>query len=213
MRHFKKRMANRRACYFFLFIFLFSVSITAAQNKVVVVPLVDNQKATGSPAPVPKTGQTTSYATGDDGELEEGVAWPNPRFTDNGDGTVTDALTGLIWLKDLNCFGSRTWETALNDCNTLNSNECGLTDGTREGDWRLPNIRELQSLIDYGQNTPALPSGYYNYFTSALRLSYWSSTTYADGTGNAWYIRAEEGYAYFDGKTSYHHVWPVRGGN
>ena len=61
------------------------------------------------PAPVPKTGQTTSYTTGDDGDLEMGVPWPSPRFTDKGDGTVTDNLTGLIWLKDANCFGGRTW--------------------------------------------------------------------------------------------------------
>jgi len=58
------------------------------------------------PAPVPKTGQTTSYATGDDGDLEKGVAWPDPRFMDNGNGTVTDNLTGLIWLKNANCFGA-----------------------------------------------------------------------------------------------------------
>ena len=61
---------------------------------------------------VPKTGQTTCSdesgvsrpctGTGEDGEHQKGVAWPNPRFTDNGDGTVTDNLTGLIWLKDAN---------------------------------------------------------------------------------------------------------------
>ena len=56
--------------------------------------------------PVEKTGQTTSYATGDDGDLEKGLAWPNPRFTDNEDGTVTDNLTGLIWLKNANW----TWQ-------------------------------------------------------------------------------------------------------
>ena len=54
-------------------------------------------------APVPKTGQTTSYANGDDGDLELGVASPNPRFTDNGDGKVTDNLTELIWLKNAKC--------------------------------------------------------------------------------------------------------------
>ncbi len=55
--------------------------------------------------PVPKTGMTTSYRTGDDGDLERGVALVTPRFTDNGDGTVTDNQTGLIWLKNANCFG------------------------------------------------------------------------------------------------------------
>ncbi len=49
---------------------------------------------------LPRTGQTTSYATGDDGDLQVGVDWPLPRFTDNNNGTVTDNLTGLIWLKN-----------------------------------------------------------------------------------------------------------------
>ena len=86
------------------------------------------------PAPVEQTGQTTSYATGDDGDHEKGVEWQNPRFTDNGDGTVTDNLTGLIWLKDANCFGTRTWNNALSDSNGLASGSCGLTDGSNAGD-------------------------------------------------------------------------------
>ena len=57
-------------------------------------------------APVPKTNQTQKYYTGDDGDLEKGMAWPSPRFTDNGNGTVTDKLTGLMWLKNANCIGS-----------------------------------------------------------------------------------------------------------
>ena len=59
----------------------------------------------GKYAPVPKTGQTTAYAAGDDGTLQKGVASPTPRFTDHGNGTVTDNLTGLIWTKDANAFG------------------------------------------------------------------------------------------------------------
>lgn len=49
---------------------------------------------------VPRTGQITSYAAGDDGDIQAGLSLPEPRFTDNGDGTVTDNLTGLIWLKN-----------------------------------------------------------------------------------------------------------------
>ena len=51
---------------------------------------------------VPQTGQTDYYAAGDDGALQKGVPWPTPRFTDNGNGTVTDNLTHLIWLKNAN---------------------------------------------------------------------------------------------------------------
>ena len=62
---------------------------------------------------VEKTGQTTSPGTRDDGALQRGVTWPSPRFTDNGDGTVTDNLTGLIWLKDANYDGEKRWTNAL----------------------------------------------------------------------------------------------------
>jgi PKD repeat protein len=165
---------------------------------------------TSRPAPVEKTGQTTSYATGDDGDLEKGVAWPNPRFTDNSDGTVTDNLTGLIWLKSANCFGLRTWSQALSDCNSLASGSCGLTDGSSAGDWRLPNVKELHSLIDYGQYAPALPSGHP--FTNVQSSSCWSATTYAFGTGSAWLVRVYAGNVYHNGESLGNNVWPVRSG-
>ncbi len=63
----------------------------------------------GVSAPVvylPETGQTTSYYAGDDGDFEMGVTWPGPRFTNNGNGTITDNLTGLIWLRDANCLST-----------------------------------------------------------------------------------------------------------
>jgi hypothetical protein len=86
-------------------------------------------------APVPQTGQTTSYAEGDDGDIEAGVAWPDPRFTDNGDGTVTDHLTGLIWLKDMPCFGGLfQWDDAVQVARGLASGQCGLSDGSVAGD-------------------------------------------------------------------------------
>ncbi len=134
------------------------------------------------PAPIPQTGQTDTYSPGDDGDLQIGVPWPDPRFTDKGDGTVRDNLTGLIWLKNANCFEQRTWADALSDCNSLQSGSCGLTDGSVAGNWSLPNIREIHSLIDYGADNPALPPG--NPFTGVVCSStdcsygyYWSSTT------------------------------------
>ncbi len=59
-------------------------------------------------APVEKTGQTVIVEAGDDGDLQKGVSWPNPRFKDNGDGTIKDELTKLIWDKDANRFGRRS---------------------------------------------------------------------------------------------------------
>src|SRR4030042_4797775 len=115
----------------------------------------------GKYAPVPKTGQTDPYGLiGTDGALQKGVAWPTPRFTDNLNGTVTDKLTGLIWMKTGNAFGLRTWLQALSDANNLKSGDpyTDLTDGSKAGDWRLPNIQELQSLVDYSRNAvPAIP--------------------------------------------------------
>ena len=69
------------------------------------------------------------------------MAWPTPRFQDKGNGAVEDKLTGLIWLKD---------------ANTLASGSCGLTDGSVAGAWRLSNVKELESLIDFGFIGPAL---------------------------------------------------------
>jgi hypothetical protein len=173
-----------------------------------------------NPAPVGKTSQTLSYGTGDDGDWDKGAAWPNPRFTDNGNGTVTDNLTGLIWLKNADCFGSRGWAQALVDCNNLGSGSCGLSDGSSAGDWRLPNVKELQSLIYYGIYSPALPNtvgtGKWSNgdpFTDVQSLYYWSSTTYAGNTSSAWYVHMYYGYVYIGNKDYSYYVWPVRGGN
>ena len=68
---------------------------------------------------VERTGQTTSIVTGDDGDIQAGVKFPVPRFTVNGDGTVTDNLTGLIWLQDAGCGGSGSWADAVAFANNL----------------------------------------------------------------------------------------------
>ena len=78
------------------------------------------------------------------------MPFPTPRFTGNANGTVTDNLTELIWLKDANCFGGVSWADALMHANTLAHGSCGLTDHSQASDWRLANIKELLSLIDYG---------------------------------------------------------------
>ncbi len=165
-------------------------------------------------APVARTGQKTSYLAGDDGDLEKGVPLPISRFTDNGDGTVIDNLTGLIWLKNAGCFDRRNWSTALSDSNTLNSGECGLSDGSVEGDWRLPSIKELQSLIDFGRFAPALPDGHpFSNMQSTQELShYWSSTTDEYANDHAWDMYMHRGSVNDVPKTKTKYVWPVRGG-
>ena len=72
-----------------------------------------------------RTGQVTSYAPGDDGDLQTGVAWPAHRLVDQGDGTVVDSLTGLMWLKDADCFGPLNWAGALDAVADLNADPAG----------------------------------------------------------------------------------------
>ncbi len=160
---------------------------------------------TTGPAPVPKTGT-------------HGIAWPNPRFTDNGDGTVTDNLTDLIWLKDANAMGTLAWESALTSCALVSDGIYGLTDGSAAGDWRLPNARELHSLCHFGQHGPALSNtagtGQWsegNPFTNVQSLRYWSSTTYSGSTANAYCWHALYGGVVTQAKTTAFYVWPVRG--
>jgi hypothetical protein len=205
----------------------FLISLAFAQDKVVVIPLFDDE--TQSLAPVAKTGQARCYnesgttikctGTGQDGEYRKGVASPTPRFTDNGDGTVTDHLTGLIWLKNGNCFrfyfsnftmqNNRTWQNALTSANFLSSGYCGLTDGSSEGDWRLPNYKELVSLLDLGQDNPALPSD--NLIQVQYNL-YWTSTTIEDARDNAWSVDFRSGVATNRAKVQSWYVLAVRGG-
>lgn len=180
-------------------------------------------------AAVAKTGQTTCYDTtgatiscantGQDGDKQAGTTWPNPRFTDNGDGTVTDNLTSLIWLKNANCFGQKNWATALSYANGLSNGSCGLTDGSSAGDWHLPNWNELRSLIDAEYDDPALSNtagtGKWTEGDafSGVRLSfYWSSTTNAHNTSYAWHVNLTNGSVNNNDRTNADYVWPVRGG-
>jgi hypothetical protein len=165
-------------------------------------------------APIPKTGQTTSYGPGDDGALQKGVAWPTQRFTNNGNGTVTDHLTGLIWLRNANAFGQCLWSQALSAANGLAAPAAGLSDGSKAGDWRLPNLHELQSLIYYSSwISPAMPSGNFTDVPAGGQARYWSSTSaYGDPTVEAWYVDLYDGSINYEVKGVTHYVLCVRGG-
>ena len=146
--------------------------------------------------------------SGQDGEIRAGVAWPEPRFTDNYDGTVTDHLTGLVWLQDGNAFGTRSWQEALELCNSLSSGHYGLSDGSKPGDWRLPNINELRSLEDYGQHTPAIAEGHP--FKNIRNSLCWSSTTVASAPNLARFLFVGIGSCVWDHKAVVMGMWPCR---
>jgi hypothetical protein len=195
--------------------------------------------AIAKPALVEVTGQTECFDTfgilidcsstagaGQDGDLQAGVPFPTPRFSDKGNGTVKDNLTNLIWLKNANCFGGKTWQDALNAANNLADDpasmttDCGLRDGSLAGDWRLPNVKELQSLIHFGFFDPALSNAKGtdkwtegNAFSGVQSGSSWSSTTRADNPVIAWRVVLSVGFAGEDSKGATGLVWPVRGEN
>lgn len=152
----------------------------------------------------PKTGQTTSYGNGDDGDVQAGAFWPDPRFYDNGDGTITDNLTGLMWQQNGDASGTLTWEQALSYCNDLN-----LAD---YDDWRLPNRKELISLINFSKaytSTWLNDSG----FTGIRNDYYWTSNIDPDNpTSDAWYIdMSNSDFLDYQSRSSSSYVLAVRG--
>jgi hypothetical protein len=199
---------------------------TLAQNRELEADSGGDEYSVSVPLPdrecqgVPVTGQTTCWdtagiqinceGTGQDGEYQYGFT-PGAftRFIDHFDGTVTDNLTGLIWLQDALCFGGLNWQATLDAANGLDDGQCGLTDGSVAGDWRLPNIRELHSLIDFGQSGPALPPGHpFPEFNGI----YWSSTSKDIAPHRAWIFISASGDCSTPNKISSFRAWPVRGG-
>ncbi len=143
-------------------------------------------------ASLARSGQTASYASGDDASAAHGVAWPAQRFTDNGNGTVTDALTGLVWMKNAGCFAATDWASALTAASQLASAACGLSDGSTAGQWRMPNANELESLVDVSRANPAV-SAASPFVNVNVATAYWSSTTYTASPANAMAIRFGDG--------------------
>jgi hypothetical protein len=161
-------------------------------------------------ARVPVTGQTKCYDepgagiacanTGQDGEFRSGVKWPDPRFNVAGD-CITDNLTGLMWPKNANLAnGARNWSEALNYAGKLNL--CGFTD------WRLPNRKELFSLLDYSGSNPSLQAGHP--FVNVQPEYYWSSTTYAAATNSSWFVNLWYGFTHHYFKAYEGFILPVR---
>lgn len=157
---------------------------------------------------LPRTGQTRCYDSagriipcshsGQDGALQQGVPWPKPRFTVQGE-LVHDHLTGLIWLKNARMFSSpMTWEQALNRVG-------GLTTASRS--WRLPTINELESLVDASTYNPALPI---HHPFKGVQQAYWSSTSsfFQPDWAHVLYLHKGAVGVGWKPKPEFH-VWPV----
>lgn len=140
---------------------------------------------------------------------------PNSQLTDNGDGTVTDRKTGLMWkqclegvsgnLCETDSPSSFTWQLALQQSGVVN--DAGGFAGFR--DWRLPNIRELRSLAEEQCCYPAINS---DRFPDTLSPFVWSGSPYAHNSDYAWYVYFGSGSSGQHDRNDYHAVRLVRGG-
>ena len=151
------------------------------------------------PACIARTGQAISYHAGDDGELQPGHSWPD-RFTIQANtNLVVDNLTGLMWLRNAT-VGTGTWNIAVG--------ACYFPPYFEFDDWRLPSVREMESLIDVNFALPALPLPHP---FQNLSLNYWTSTWDASDTNKAWVVSIGDGtvarWARTNGTPAY---WPVR---
>jgi len=135
---------------------------------------------------LPATGQTACYDVagnviacdsaeypGQDGFYQKGCPQEG-RFVDNGDGTVTDNCTGLMWQKNT-APAMCTWQQALQNCKHL------VFAG--HDDWRLPNVCELESIVDCGRTNPSI-----NPVFEAVPGGYWSSSTRVSDSIYAWIV-------------------------
>jgi len=152
---------------------------------------------TGKPLPCCGSGQD-----GDDREAGQAVS---PRFAADPQGPVRDAATGLMWHPSANYLGYPvSFDEAQAAVRTLNHDAAlGRTD------WRLPNRRELRSLLNHGAKKPALPAGHP--FTDVFLGRCWTSTTFAGLLAHAWYVHLEGARVFYERKDRYCLVWPVCG--
>ena len=125
------------------------------------------------------------------------------RFTDNGDDTVTDNNTKLIWSKNANLCGKKKWQDAMDYCS-------GLTIAGKS-DWRLPSLSELKSIVDGSQTNPPLTLGHP--FMNVQSMFYWTSTPRAIYTAYKYIVTMSVGSTGFAPRDLEYYVWPVRSGN
>ncbi len=123
-----------------------------------------------------------------------------PHFTDVGNGTIKDNYTGLVWQKN-QAVDSMTWEQALAYANTFTL--AGKTD------WRIPNIKELQSLNMVNKMNPSFDN---TFFTGIHTGNFWSSTSMYNTPTQAWDIHTGYGIVSYHNKIVKDYVLLVRGG-
>jgi hypothetical protein len=158
----------------------------------------DNSGVCPSSYCLPDTGQTGSY-TDTFGEDSDYLIHP-PAYRDNGDGTVNDLNTGLVW-QQATSSSTMNWDNASSYCSGLSL--AGYSD------WRLPTAYEPQSIVDYGKYMPSIDT---TAFPGTQSSRYWSSTTSANfGASLTWYVYFDSGFVDYWNKNSNYYVRCVRG--
>lgn len=143
--------------------------------------------------------------SGQDAELGLGLRSESPRFVQESQETVRDTLTGLVWPVDVSPFAFPVrWQEALGMVKELNLQSMGGFE-----DWRLPNRRELRSLIVHGNSKPALDRDHP--FQGVQQTWTWTSTSSAMYPGYAWYVHLAGGRMFWGRKDQFYLFWPVRG--
>jgi hypothetical protein len=181
----------------------------------------------------PASGQTTCWdssgavvacaGTGHDGDIQAGATLS---YTDNGDGTITDNNTGLMWEKKSDDGSIHDKDATYTWANALAVHVSGLNAGggfAGYTDWRLPNAKELQSIVDYGRVNrsidPVFNTGCVATCTvmtcscTAVPSGYWSSTSYAAIPTSAWGVEFLNGAVITNLKVNIFYVRAVRGGS
>ncbi len=202
------------------------LSVLAASAPMVAGPL----EPPGPPAPTMKTLQQVydSLRPGSD-TCFDNVG--TNRFVDcatttlgTSNGTVKDMQTGLVWLKNANCFGLITWADANIRAAALASGQCGLNDGSKAGDWRLPTLEEWEAMLMIScypfPGGPTIPDRTGNacyltgqqWATNVQSNPYWSSTSNASTPSDAWAMDLSSREVNGGTKTFNLYVWPVRTG-
>ncbi len=155
------------------------------------------------------------------------------RYENMGDGTVQDCRTGLIWLKNASCRdtsggianpqGYLSWNVTQKWVEGLHDGLCGLTDGSVDGDWRLPTKTEWMAMVGsarkQGFSSPTLTNGAGtgkwlpgDVFDNVQWGYLWSSTTYEADTDQSWLVNMFNGSMVTGAKASIGYIWPVRRG-
>ena len=178
----------------------------------------------------------TNGADGISASRADGPCFDNAnRYVDCGNGTVTDTVTGLIWLEKADCLPANNWAAANQAAAALKDGDCGggLTDKSSPGDWRLPTKDEWSATIAHAAalgciagvglhtgppsltndaGTACYGSGMGSSFAGVASGIYWSSSAVEDDPVFAWYANLFNADVVNVGKVGDFRVWPVRGG-